>query len=106
MKKLETSPDKVQPPALTLPTSPGLTDLGDRVSFLGVEVLKGKGGPRTPNAERFKDDVLTEWDLKLMQKLAVGLELNQAALIEGGSGIGKSSTVDRMCGYLNRSQAC
>jgi MoxR-like ATPase len=37
-----------------------------------------------------------------MQKLAVGLELNQAILLGGGSGIGKSSTVDRMCGYLNR----
>jgi MoxR-like ATPase len=88
--------------SVVLPTSPGLLDLGDRVSFLGVEVSKGRGGPRTPNAERFKDDVLTEWDLKLMQKLAVGLELNQAILLGGGSGIGKSSTVDRMCGYLNR----
>jgi MoxR-like ATPase len=67
-----------------------------------VEVSKGRGGARTPKAERFKDDVLTEWDLKLMQKLAVGVELNQAVLLEGGSGIGKSSTVDRMCGYLNR----
>jgi hypothetical protein len=56
------------PSSVVLPTSPGLLDRGDRVSFLGIEVLKGKGGPRTPNAERFKDDVLTEWDLKLMQK--------------------------------------
>ena len=102
MSKLETVPDKSAPSPLQLPTSPGLLDLGDRVSFLGVEVSKGRGGPRTPNAERFKDDVLTEWDLKLMQKLAVGLELNQAILLGGGSGIGKSSTVDRMCGYLNR----
>jgi MoxR-like ATPase len=82
--------------------SPGLTDLGDRVSFIGVEVAKGKGGRRTPDPKRFKKDVITEWDLKLMQKLAVGLELNQPILLEGGSGIGKSSTVDRMCGYLNR----
>jgi len=85
-----------------LPVSPGLTDLGDRVSFMGVEVAKGKGGPLTPDAKRFEKDVVTEWDLKLMQKLAVGLELNQSILLEGGSGIGKSSTVDRMCGYLQR----
>jgi MoxR-like ATPase len=102
MSKLETTLDLPGSGALKLPTSPGLLDLGERVSFLGVEVLKGRGGQRTPKAERFKDDVLTEWDLKLMQKLAVGLELNQAVLLEGGSGIGKSSTVDRMCGYLNR----
>ena len=85
-----------------LPVSPGLSDLGARVSFMGVEVTKGKGGPLTPDAKRFEKDVVTEWDLKLMQKLAVGLELNQPVLLEGGSGIGKSSTVDRMCGYLNR----
>jgi MoxR-like ATPase len=85
-----------------LPVCPGLQDLGDRISFLGVEVLKGKGGSLCPDAKRFERDVVTEWDLKLMQKLAVGLELNQPILLEGGSGIGKSSTVDRMCGYLQR----
>jgi len=85
-----------------LPVSPGLEDLGDRISFMGVEVTKGKGGPLTPDPKRFEKDVITGWDLKLMQKLAVGLELNQPILLEGGSGIGKSSTVDRMCGYLNR----
>lgn len=69
---------------------------------MGVEVLKGKGGALTPDSGRFAKDVVTEWDLRLMQKLAVGLELNQAVLLEGGSGIGKSSTVDRMCGYLQR----
>jgi MoxR-like ATPase len=90
------------PSEAKLPVSPGLTDLGDRVSFMGVEVAKGKGGPLTPDAKRFEKDVVTEWDLKLMQKLAVGLELNQSILLEGGSGIGKSSTVDRMCGYLQR----
>jgi hypothetical protein len=85
-----------------LPVSPGLEDLGDRISFMGVEVSKGKGGPLTPDATRFEGDVVTEWDLKLMQKLAVGLELNQPILLEGGSGIGKASTVDRRCGYLPR----
>jgi midasin (ATPase involved in ribosome maturation) len=101
------NPGQAHPPTATtfpeacLPVSPGLSDLGDRVSFMGVEVTKGKGGPLTPDANRFEKDVVTEWDLKLMQKLAVGLELNQPVLLEGGSGIGKSSTVDRMCGYLN-----
>jgi midasin (ATPase involved in ribosome maturation) len=69
---------------------------------MGVEVLKGKGGARTPDSGRFAKDVVTEWDLGLIQKLAVGLELNQPVLLEGGSGIGKSATVDRMCGYLQR----
>ena len=47
--------------------SPGLTDLGDRVSFMGVEVSKGRGGERAPDSKRFEKDVVTEWDLKLMQ---------------------------------------
>ena len=94
--------DREESSKVQFPVSPGLKDLGDSVSFLGVELSKGSGGPLTPDAERFAKDVLTAWDLKLMQKLAVGLELNQHLLLEGGSGIGKSSTVDRMCGYLNR----
>jgi hypothetical protein len=94
--KLTTDPRSTTPaPSLEphLPISPGLQDLGDRISFMGVEVPKGKGGPLAPDPSRFERDVVTEWDLKLMQKLAVGLELNQPILLEGGSGIGKSSTV-------------
>lgn len=37
-----------------LPVSPGLQDLGDRISFMGVEVTKGTGGPLTPDAKRFE----------------------------------------------------
>ena len=93
---------KTASPEVRLPVSPGLEDLGGSVSFMGVEVGKGRGGPLTPDAKRFNSDVITDWDLKLMQKLAVGLELNQPVLLEGGRGIGKSSTVDRMCGYLQK----
>jgi midasin (ATPase involved in ribosome maturation) len=67
------------------------------VSFFGVELFKGAGGPRTPDVKRFEKEVLTAWDLELMQKIAVGLRLNQPILLEGGSGIGKSSTVDMIC---------
>ena len=86
----------------TIPSSPGIEDLGQSVKILGVELSKGKGGANVPDIERFRDNVLTEWDIKLMQKIAVGLDLNQAVLIEGGSGIGKSEAVDRVCAYLNR----
>jgi hypothetical protein len=47
-----------------LAESPGLEDLADRVSFMGVEVAKGKGGPLTPNIKRFKGDVTTARSLK------------------------------------------
>lgn len=81
---------------------PGVEQTADTVSFLGVELQKGSGGDNVPKIIRFKQNVLTEFDLKLMQKIAVALELNQPILIESGSGLGKSETVERMCALLNR----
>ena len=72
------------------------------VYFLGVEVAKGQGGDRVPSSERFSKDVLTDFDFRLMRDIAVTFRLNQPVLIEGGSGIGKSRTVDRICSQLNR----
>ena len=74
----------------------------ETVSYLGVELEKGDGGDLTPNPERFEDDVLTNFDLEMMKKIAVGLQLGQPVLLEGGSGLGKTRTVDRMCAELNR----
>jgi hypothetical protein len=73
----------------------------DTVSFLGVEIERRGGGENTPRMERFEGNVLREFDLRLMQKIAVALELNQPILIESGSGLGKSETVERMCALTN-----
>lgn len=72
------------------------------VYFLGVEVIKGEGGPKTPPRERFQKDVVTNFDHKLMRDIAVALRTRQPVMLQGGSGIGKSRTVDRMCSLLNR----
>jgi MoxR-like ATPase len=88
-------------PLPKIPACPGIEDFGDRVSFLGVEVMKGKGGPRTPSIARFEKNSLTEWDLEFMQKIAISLALRDPILIEAGSGIGKSTGVERVCAYLN-----
>lgn len=74
----------------------------ESISYLGVAVERGAGGPLTPDTERFKDDVITDFDLEVMKKIAVGLKLGQPVLLEGGSGLGKTRTVDRMCAELNR----
>jgi hypothetical protein len=79
----------------------GLEVTEDTVSFLGVEIERREGGVNTPRLERFEGNVLREFDLKLMQKIAVALELNQPVLIESGSGLGKSETVERMCALAN-----
>ncbi len=85
-----------------LPKVDGLEETESSVSYLGVEVQKGKGGPLVPSLSRFENDVLTPFDLKLMQKVAVALEMNEPILIEGGSGIGKTRGVERLCAQTNK----
>ena len=79
-----------------------LQETDESVSFLGVETAKGQGGPKTPPRERFQEDVVTNFDHKLMRDIAVAFRTHQPIMLQGGSGIGKSRTVDRMCGLLNR----
>jgi len=79
-----------------------LQETEESISFLGVEVSKGNGGPNTPPVERFKKDVITNFDHKIMRDIAVAFRVRQPIMLQGGSGIGKSRTVDRMCGLLNK----
>ncbi len=71
------------------------------VEYLGVRLEKGKGGPFVPEAD-FENDVITNFDLKLMRDIATALKLGQPMLLEGGSGLGKTRTIARMCAELNR----
>ncbi|MCB0352624.1 MAG: hypothetical protein KDD64_03840, partial [Bdellovibrionales bacterium] len=80
---------------LSLPRREPLTVTEDSVSFLGVELRKQFGGAHAPSLERFASNVLTKFDLELMQKIAIAFELNQPILVESGSGLGKTETVER-----------
>jgi len=93
---------RFKPEQLNQDAPPPILETEDAIRYLGVELKKGQGGEHTPRIERFEDDVVTNYDLELMQRIAVGLSLNQPVLVEGGSGIGKSQTVDRMCAEVNR----
>ncbi|RME58825.1 MAG: hypothetical protein D6780_06100 [Candidatus Dadabacteria bacterium] len=101
-KTQDNSADKKAHPfqGLNLSLPKGITITKDKVNFLGVELERREAGPCTPRMERFKDNVLTIYDLKLMQKIAIAWELNQPVLIESGSGLGKTETVERMCAML------
>ena len=87
---------------------PGLPELDPIVTksnslvIMGVDLPLGVGGPRTPKIERFSSNILTDYDIRLMQKIAVAIDLNQPILIEGGSGLGKSETTERLGAMLNR----
>ena len=69
------------------------------VSILGVKLPKGLGGNETPNKKRFADieRSLTNEDLRLMQKIALAIKLNQPILIEEYSGSGKTTKVEHIC---------
>lgn len=75
----------------------------DKVIVMGVEVSRNpEPGPRTPNAEKFKDFVLDEFSLDLLQKIAKTVYLNQPMLLEGGAAIGKSHTIEYLAYLANQ----
>lgn len=73
----------------------------DSVSYLGVEVPKGEGGPLVPDRQEFANYFYTEEDYILRREIATSLVLNKPLLLEGGTGIGKTSAVASMCAELN-----
>lgn len=73
-----------------------------RMNFHGVPLTVGRGGDLVPKKERFANDVITPFDVKLMRDIAIGLDLNLPILIEGGSDLGKTQAVDRVCALTNR----
>ena len=79
----------------------GIRITTEGIEFLGIELQRGPGGDFVPPREQFQDDVITGYDLELMQKIALAFELNEPLLIEGGSGIGKTQTIERMGSLLN-----
>lgn len=76
----------------------------DKVIVMGVEIPRNpEPCPRTPNAEKFKDFVLDEFSLDLLQKIAKSVYLDQPMLLEGGAAIGKSHTIEYLA-YLSNQE--
>jgi hypothetical protein len=70
------------------------------VSYLGVEVPKGEGGPLVPDKQESANYFYTEEDYILRREIATSLALNKPLLFEGGTGIGKTTAVASMCAQL------
>ncbi len=71
------------------------------MSYLGVEVPKGEGGPLVPGRQESENYFYTEEDYLLRREMATSIALNKPILFEGGTGIGKTSAVAAMCAELN-----
>ena len=80
---------------------PPIEETDTSVFYLGVEVSKGKGGKLVPDKDFFKEYSYTAEDYRQMRDLAISIFLHQPYLTEGGTGLGKTSWVKRMCADLN-----
>jgi len=80
---------------------PYIIEKENSVSYLGVEVPKGEGGPLVPDREESAEYFYTKEDYLLRREMATSLVLNKPTLFEGGTGIGKTSAVGAMCAELN-----
>ncbi len=78
-----------------------LEEREDSCVFLGIEVAKGKGGELVPDKSAFENYFLAKEDYVLRREIATALVLNKPLLLEGGTGIGKTSAVAHMCSLLN-----
>ena len=70
------------------------------VSYLGVELPKAQGGDFCPKRENYQGYINEEFSLELQRKIATSWKLDQPILIEGGTSIGKTTTVRKMCAEL------
>jgi midasin (ATPase involved in ribosome maturation) len=75
----------------------------DSVSYLGVKLEKAKNNNSVYVPDRKKIEefyVNDEFALSLQQKMAISMKLGQNLLIEGGTAIGKTTTIAKMCSEL------
>jgi MoxR-like ATPase len=70
------------------------------ISYLGVELEKAKNREHAPKVDEYKDYINDEFSLELQKKLAISFSQGDPILIEGGTSIGKTTTVKKMCSDL------
>lgn len=70
------------------------------VSYLGVTLEKAENRENAPKRENYTDYINDEFSLELQKKMAVSFLQGDPLLIEGGTSIGKTTTVKKMCAEL------
>lgn len=78
-----------------------ITEDEHSVSYLGVRLEKSKAPSGfVPERDKYADYISDRFSLELQQKIAVSLLQGDPMLIEGGTSIGKTTTVRKMCAEL------
>lgn len=70
------------------------------VSYLGVTLEKAENRENAPKRENYADYINDEFSLELQKKMAISFLQGDPLLIEGGTSIGKTTTVKKMCAEL------
>ncbi|MFA5942823.1 MAG: AAA family ATPase, partial [Candidatus Paceibacterota bacterium] len=81
-------------------TKTPIAETEQSVAYLGVELPKAKGGDFCPKRENYQGYINEEFSLELQRKIATSWKIDQPILIEGGTSIGKTTTVRKMCAEL------
>lgn len=79
-----------------------IVENADSVSFLGVRLEKAKAAPtiNVPRRDQYADFINDRFALDLQKQIAVSFLQGSPMLIEGGTSLGKTTTVRKMCADL------
>lgn len=77
-----------------------MRDAESSVAYLGVELPKAANPENAPKKEQYADYINDRFSLELQQKIATSFKQGDPVLIEGGTSIGKTTTVKKMCADL------
>lgn len=72
----------------------------EAISYLGVELPKASNVSGAVSPEKYKDFIEDEFTLELQKKVAVCFKNGDPILVEGGTSIGKTTAIRKMCAEL------
>ncbi len=81
-------------------TNEPIIETDKSVSYLGVNLLKAKNREGAVGPEKYKFYINDKFRLELQRDIATAWALNEPYLFIGGTSIGKTTTVNKMCAEL------
>lgn len=70
------------------------------ISYNGVELPQAKSRDTSPKIESFSDYIEDDFSKKMQEMIATAWLLDEPVLLEGGTSLGKTTTVKKMCAEL------
>lgn len=70
------------------------------ISFDGVELIRAVNDMTAPKLEAFTDYIEDDFSVEMQKTIATAWSLNEPILLEGGTSLGKTRTVLKMCADL------